>query len=825
MAKEVTAGNIRLFGSGLNNNTELMQSPEDDDIDVLNDETFGGELEDAEWEEDQGKYEDYPYDDFESDDKYGEYTRGFPSKGGMNMGDYYANWPPLGADEEIADDELEKTVEKLIVDDDDTGGRGINFSTPRRKSAGLNDSLLAMSPQGLLSMDELLTGQHVWGSPLATNIEDRMKQEAELKTLLHIMNAKSMLNRGGASIARGVHTLDDIEREMMMPGQNGSGDARESLLSHPDITPAPQPLTVEELERQMLMGDKNRPHLTQPNMPPHLMHSQHPMMPRPGLIPIRPEMRLTSNGEPLHIRPGMGFPPGHPGHMQHPANMVMRPPTGPRGPMQMSSSPIAIGRPMPAMRLPGPDIANLQRMPAMSRGQALQMLQSAFRGNMPARPPPHLALLQMHHQHLMQQRAGLPPGVPMLIPPFDPRNPLTRHLLSRMPPPMLGGPGFPPGFLPMGGMVNNGVYDEYAGLMTQREKDWIVKLQLMQLTSDNPYIDDFYYTLWLLKKMTKEAQAEEEAAELGSKDSRQEPKLVLPQISRVETKTYQPAQFQGALGKLTASSVHNPRQILDVRPADLTDSDDHKTKELRRYKTLLKDVEKGFDLLLEIDELEKKALAIPEATRQPLMAQRQRCIGSLTSLLLSRAANHDSLIPVLTLRKGFRLLSRSLPLLNESDGKTVINGLYSNVVALCTRRDWHEEVKSQFCEGVSHVIGSLDFHSVVLLSAKLSEGNVLHDGLSNVLVSALVWLLIKQAGTIYASSSPVDLADEDTTTWKVFILHLAVTVQKLESTSLARPCGQYASVLAHLKQLLPIELYSELESKLSILFSTAGKSR
>lgn len=87
-----------------------------------------------------------------------------------------------------------------------------------------------------------------------------------------------MQNRGGSSIARGVRTLDDIEREMMMPGQNGSGDARESLLSHADMTPAPQPLTVEELERQMLMGDKNRPQLTQPNMPPHLMHSQHPMV-------------------------------------------------------------------------------------------------------------------------------------------------------------------------------------------------------------------------------------------------------------------------------------------------------------------------------------------------------------------------------------------------------------------------------------------------------------------------------------------------------------------------------------------------------------------
>ena len=37
--------------------------------------------------------------------------------------------------------------------------------------------------------------------------------------------------------------------------------------------------------------------------------------------------------------------------------------------------------------------------------------------------------------------------------------------------------------------------DEYAGLMTQREKDWIIKIQLMQLHTDNPYVDDFYYTV------------------------------------------------------------------------------------------------------------------------------------------------------------------------------------------------------------------------------------------------------------------------------------------------------------------------------------------
>ena len=37
--------------------------------------------------------------------------------------------------------------------------------------------------------------------------------------------------------------------------------------------------------------------------------------------------------------------------------------------------------------------------------------------------------------------------------------------------------------------------DEYDGLMTQKEKDWIVKIQLMQLQTDNPYLDDYYYTV------------------------------------------------------------------------------------------------------------------------------------------------------------------------------------------------------------------------------------------------------------------------------------------------------------------------------------------
>jgi hypothetical protein len=31
--------------------------------------------------------------------------------------------------------------------------------------------------------------------------------------------------------------------------------------------------------------------------------------------------------------------------------------------------------------------------------------------------------------------------------------------------------------------------------MTQKEKEWIIKIQLLQLQTDNPYEDDYYYAV------------------------------------------------------------------------------------------------------------------------------------------------------------------------------------------------------------------------------------------------------------------------------------------------------------------------------------------
>lgn len=46
------------------------------------------------------------------------------------------------------------------------------------------------------------------------------------------------------------------------------------------------------------------------------------------------------------------------------------------------------------------------------------------------------------------------------------------------------------------GMNASGEYDEYAGLMSSREKQWLINIQLLQLNTIQPYVDDYYYTVF-----------------------------------------------------------------------------------------------------------------------------------------------------------------------------------------------------------------------------------------------------------------------------------------------------------------------------------------
>uniref|UniRef100_H3CHY8 Uncharacterized protein n=1 Tax=Tetraodon nigroviridis TaxID=99883 RepID=H3CHY8_TETNG len=101
--------------------------------------------------------------------------------------------------------------------------------------------------------------------------------------------------------------------------------------------------------------------------------------------------------------------------------------------------------------------------------------------------------------------------------------------------------------------------DPYSNLMTQKEKEWVTKVQMMQLQSTDPYLDDYYYQVFL---DVLYAHVLDER-ETDSSKKEHTTKLITPQIAKVEH-SYRPVQFAGSLGKLTVSSVNNPRKMIDA---------------------------------------------------------------------------------------------------------------------------------------------------------------------------------------------------------------------------------------------------------------------
>ncbi|KAG8234232.1 hypothetical protein J437_LFUL007737 [Ladona fulva] len=96
-------------------------------------------------------------------------------------------------------------------------------------------------------------------------------------------------------------------------------------------------------------------------------------------------------------------------------------------------------------------------------------------------------------------------------------------------------------------------WDEYSGLMTQWEKQFLLNIQRMQLQSDRPYVDDYYYTMYMRKKRerSKEVRGQNSALDaLMERNQRDKDNRNDKDNRRTEPHKYTPAQFENSLGKL-----------------------------------------------------------------------------------------------------------------------------------------------------------------------------------------------------------------------------------------------------------------------------------
>lgn len=267
--------------------------------------------------------------------------------------------------------------------------------------------------------------------------------------------------------------------------------------------------------------------------------------------------------------------------------------------------------------------------------------------------------------------------------------------------------------------------------MTQKEKDWVIRIQLLQLQTDDPYTDDYYYTTFVMRKLAEEMQKKnleaatlenvEKEAEVGGEGSEEvtgrrssveaaaksteEPKLLLPPRVTLENRSYIPVKFENSLGRITSSSVHNPRVLIDVgcRRSTIaseseegdeaeggTNSDASVRESQERFRQLLMSIEDLYMVVLAIDELGKAVLALPEEKRSTLYQEREAMIQVLYSrILYSPPGTNErpsfALLTLSSIRKGKKLVGRSIPLFSLKRQQAVLLAILDELPFLLKR--------------------------------------------------------------------------------------------------------------------------------------------
>ncbi|KAL5010307.1 hypothetical protein ScPMuIL_012612 [Solemya velum] len=822
---------------------ELLEAPEDD-IDLLNDETFG----------------DYDEDELDWEEVHERRAEA------LVVGDNRFET----ADYKLQEELFEQNISQLVIDEEEDFADpaivnfGKNRPIPKRpQPTNLEDLYGPASPPSFLDTEHLVspTSKNIWGSPALEAESPKDQPVTNLQSLFDFAKAASQANQFTEPNPVGprpitlpkAQTLEEIEQQMLHN--------------------KPQVMIAEDLERQM----RGQPHQIRE---PFSMPTPIPPIGSPASYPNYYQKTVPGSGAISHQMNGRQSPLqtllANTSHLldgrQSPLQTVMggTPPSRSSGSPVFNSSrkspytrdlstasPGARSGSPPTVQPSIPSVLDQTRMMSpYAQGVLLNML-----GGMGT---PNRAL---------SKPIGIPQSASRGYPPLSPFNSPNGQ---RIPPVM---PHSDPGHLRDHRDMRENRYhdrqyrvqnnhseqrpnfrqhrdryfnkyirdpaghdwdsryrkdnrdrdyrekkkgDDYAGLMTQKEKDWIIKIQLLQLQTDNPFLDDYYYTIFTMKKKALERKQKQEG-------KGHDPKLVIPAMSRVEGRAYMPAQFEGSLGRLTSSSVHNPRPVINLLKKSMSvgheeeeeeEKKRHVTKELRKSKQLLMDIENGYNLLLDADDIEKKILALPDDSRRPLIDERRNKVKQLYKYMCCEQ-NVDFFLQIMAVAKGRKLAARLLPLLEQNEAVTFVSLIIQNLQQL-TRKNVQDEGMMVLFEPVVDVILRGDLAVLVVFAGDLqldmpqSQSKQVAAAIQNKFGSSVICTLLHQAEMIYTKTSPVDMDNQLQTAWCHFVNSFAGILATVPSDAVIQPQFRHVSISDHLERLLNKRLIAAVEDKIKL---------
>ncbi|KAJ3247923.1 hypothetical protein HDU78_002676 [Chytriomyces hyalinus] len=604
-------------------------------------------------------------------------------------------------------------VDGLLLEDDDDlndetfGGSGADVGTDFDFTAGASfpvesDDFFASTSKGPIS--PVKTSGHAVGSsgPKMMSLEEI---EAQMMSNRHLTQPP---------LQQSQHSQPIFNQQFQPPGFGGPPQFR---LANNQFPPAPQAglsigsqfgdrriLSVTEIEEGLLQQKQQQQHLQQ-----HMSHTQQPLQVNHigSGPPGHPQFQqghpvgfapLQHMNPPVMGPPGMMVPSGSPPHHHPNLPQFNGPPMG--GPMLQNQ----IFPPAQQFQQPGaPRSFHGSPIPLHPPATGNQPLSTSNQQNLPQDEMLRNAQLYAQQQHQMQmqqqqQRGGGRGEYGAMrynnVQAMNNRKNVLMHTgFSSEDNPQRGASGKGPGAFDGGwSMQSNRTprWIRYADSMTQYEKETIAKIQIAQLVSESPFRDDFYYQIYNLFKSSVSdvgiagANWQQTVVNQGKDTSDMQAQMKkLIEGKKIKQKGTTLA-LEGALGKISLTSVKNPRQLIQINQAAKENHSVPTFSRLTRRK-ILKSIEKVYTCILNLEQLKRKPPTVG-VDDEAWNADSQQNIAELWEEL-SLNDNIPFTLPhpfpyFLSYSKGKKAFSRLVPYLTPDQMFAALSTLFSRAESL-----------------------------------------------------------------------------------------------------------------------------------------------
>nr|BAR91323.1 Pat1a protein [Glandirana rugosa] len=362
--------------------------------------------------------------------------------------------------------------------------------------------------------------------------------------------------------------------------------------------------------------------------------------------------------------------------------------------------------------------------------------------------------------------------------------------------------------------------DPYASLMSQKEKEWVIKLQMIQLQSENPHLDDYYYQTYY--ERLERRLAEDEL--LGERKKKEPPKLVTPYIQKAET--YESVvHFEGSLGQVAVSTCYSPRRAIDAISHVMPD-EDIKALGLPEAEGAQTTFEKLFRLSCwEVEETERKITSYCLKDQHIRYQQKQSYkVQSIYEALKIGVCScedesEDEFLQILQVGKGKKLVARLLRFLHTEQTVEILLTVVQHLSYLI-KNDTTEKSLPVLYGPLTSIVNELPFTELIRVIQELtrplpeSPDLPLRLAFQNQFGISLLYALLSHGESLLSSDTPMEPCIGDFEKWTDTVFLVAKELSHVSKSSMVEPLFLPSNLLSLFCRYLDKQTIHKLEDKM-----------